>query len=239
MKNYLKYKIIIILLLLPFLNLKSQESLRQKGWYFGFFLSPDCSYVTAPKNQGQATQEFYNDLIPIIAQTAGFDFTYQVSTSFAMRTGFYSSLKGCKTPIYENQYPTWGAGGTKGYNRFEHLFLEVPFNVEIYFSRRRIAPFLNIGAAGCIPILDRSAYIGYDFNGNYGKTKAGDLNCVPYLQLNLGAGIDISFHNLSRLKIFPLYRLTLIQSSGPHQGKLFSIGLGVNYCFKLSKKGKQ
>ncbi len=230
--NISKIKTISLLLLIPFLNGKSQESLRPKGCYFGIFVSPDYSYVYSHPDKTQLKSDK-----PIYARTSGFDLLFQTKNKFAFKTGLYLSLKGYKTEVVDFTKNPEG-GDFKGYFKYRNWFLELPLNLEYYFSKRKVSPFINLGISADIQIYDASIGVGVDeYEGKVIKGVTNP-NLTPIIQLNCGGGIDIAFKNHSRLKIFPVYRLTIFHELAvfDYNNRPYSFGLGLNYCFKLGKK---
>ncbi len=165
---------------------------------------------------------------------------YQINERFALTLGAQYSSKGGKTKliIYEKG-PAYDPSVRYVYH---FRFIDVPLRLDYYFSKKKIAPFISTGISTNVAI----GQLTTTFNPNafYNENSQGFSSIN--LQFQLGAGVDITFEK-SRLRISPLYRLSILKSDlgidrGYYSsvypakqvtGRLFSFGLGLSYIFSL------
>ncbi len=212
-------------------------------FYTGGFISPDLSYSTIPRsNSGfPAIKNYQSDYdISKFSVTVGLEGMYQINQNLALTLGVQYSGKGGKTKEIEYGASPVDSDPVSMYYVYDYRYIDVPLRLDVYFTRRKVSPFITAGASGCFFINQRTSVFGIDKNDNAiemsSSSTSGFSAFTP--QLQVGAGIDIAL-KYSRIRIFPIYRLALTDtklaqtyaySTGTVNGKLYSIGLGIN-CF--------
>lgn len=218
------------------------------GGYFhiGGFLSPDLSYSTIPRNNDglPAIKNFQSDYdIPKFSITVGFEGIYQINQNLSLSLGLQYSGKGGKTRDIEYEPSAAGTDPVSMYYVYDYRYIDVPLRLDVYLSKKKVAPFITAGASANVLIGQHTNVFGIDKNDEpmeYTNTSTSGFSAFTP-QLQAGAGIDIAL-KYSRIRIFPVYRLaftdtklsgTYAYSTGTVNGKLYSVGLGINCIFRL------
>ncbi|MHB8259298.1 MAG: outer membrane beta-barrel protein [Bacteroidia bacterium] len=238
----------ICILLLIGITVCGQDTLRKKKFYIGAFISPDYSYRSLYNNTGIAKTiaDIRNTIeIPKFTYTVGLDFLYQVNKRIALNLGIDYSIKGEQTSnitytfgppprrgmVYNSSYQA----PTNGYTKYNTTYIDIPLRIDIYLSKRKVAPFITTGVSTNIFLYEKDiAYLTYadghhatsSSTGSYGFYKVNP-------QFQLGGGIDISFKK-SRLRVLPIARVSVLRvNSGTINDYFYSFGLGVSYLFGI------
>lgn len=215
-------------------------------FYTGGFISPDLSYSTIPRsNSGlPAIKNYQSDYdIAKFSVTVGLEGMYQINQNLALTLGVQYSGKGGKTKEIEYGPSAIESDPVSMYYVYDYRYIDVPLRLDVYFTRRKVSPFITAGVSTNFFINQRTNVFGIDKNDHAmemsSSSTAGFSAVTP--QLQAGAGIDIAL-KYSRIRIFPIYRLALTDtklsdtyaySTGTVNGKLYSIGLGINCFFRL------
>lgn len=213
--------------------------------YLGGFISPDLSYSIIPRNNNGTPliknyQASYD--IPKFSVTVGFEGLYQINRHLSLTLGLQYSGKGGKTEEIEYT-PLATDDPVSMYYVYDYRYIDIPLRLDVYLSRGKVAPFITAGVSTNVFINQHTTVFGIDQNDqameNTYSSRSGFSAVTP--QLQAGAGIDIAL-KYSRLRIFPIYRLALTDtklretyaySTTTVDGKLYSIGLGINCFFGL------
>lgn len=215
-------------------------------FYTGGFISPDLSYSIIPRsNSGlPAIKNYQSDYdIAKFSVTVGLEGMYQINQNLALTLGVQYSGKGGKTKEIEYGPSAIESDPVSMYYVYDYRYIDVPLRLDVYFTRRKVSPFITAGVSTNFFINQRTNVFGIDKNDHAmemsSSSTAGFSAVTP--QLQAGAGIDIAL-KYSRIRIFPIYRLALTDtklsdtyaySTGTVNGKLYSIGLGINCFFRL------
>lgn len=214
-------------------------------FYTGGFISPDLSYSTIPRsNSGLPAIKNYQSHydIPKFSVTVGLEGMYQINQNLALTLGIQYSGKGGKTKEIGYGPSPVESDPVSMYYVYDYRYIDVPLRLDVYLNRRKVAPFITAGVSTNFFINQQTSVFGIDKNDNEMEmsfsSTSGFSAVTP--QLQLGAGIDIAL-KYSRIRIFPIYRLALTDtklsetyaySTGTVNGKLYSIGLGINCFFR-------
>ena len=214
-------------------------------FYTGGFISPDLSYSRIPRdnNAVPAIKNYQPDYdVSKFSVTVGLEGMYQINQHLALTLGVQYSGKGGKTKEIEYGPSPVESDPVSMYYVYDYRYIDVPLRLDVYLSRRKVAPFITAGLSTNFFINQQTSVFGIDKNDNEMEmsfsSTSGFSAVTP--QLQLGAGIDIAL-NYSRIRIFPIYRLALTDtklsqtyaySTGTVNGKLYSIGLGINCFFR-------
>ncbi len=214
-------------------------------FYTGGFVSPDLSYSIIPRtNSGvPAIKNYQSDYdIPKFSVTVGLEGMYQINQHLALTLGVQYSGKGGKTKEIEYNPSAIDSDPVSMYYVYDYRYIDVPLRLDVYFTRRKVSPFITAGVSTNFFINQQTSVFGIDKNDNEmelsSSSTSGFSSVTP--QLQVGAGIDIALR-YSRIRIFPIYRLALTDtklsetyaySTGTVNGKLYSIGLGINCFFR-------
>lgn len=214
-------------------------------FYVGGFLSPDLSYSIIPRdNTGSPAirnfQPAYD--VPKFSVTVGLEGLYQINSHLALSLGVQYSGKGGRTKEIEYT-PVTDADPVSMYYVYDYRYVDVPLRLDVYFTRRKVTPFLTTGVSSCFFINQRTSAFGINRNDEElevsSSSKAGFSAVVP--QVQAGAGVDIALR-YTRLRIFPIYRLNLmpvrlqetyLYSNKAVDASLYSFGLGIHCFFGL------
>lgn len=214
-------------------------------FYTGGFISPDLSYSIIPRNNSgvPAIKNYQSDYdIPKFSVTVGLEGMYQINQHLALTLGVQYSGKGGKTKEIEYNASAIESDPVSMYYVYDYRYIDVPLRLDVYFTRRKVSPFITAGVSTNFFINQQTSVFGIDKNDNEmelsSSSTSGFSSVTP--QVQLGAGIDIAL-KYSRIRIFPIYRLALTDtklsetyaySTGTVNGKLYSIGLGINCFFR-------
>lgn len=214
-------------------------------FYTGGFISPDLSYSIIPReNSGMPAIRNYqsNYDIPKFSVTVGLEGMYQINENLAVTLGVQYSGKGGKTKEIEYGPSAVDTDPVSMYYVYDYRYIDVPLRLDLYFTRRKVSPFITAGVSTNFFINQRTHVFGIDKYDEAvemsGSTTSGFSAVTP--QLQVGAGIDIAL-KYSRIRIFPIYRLALTDtkvsesytySTGTVNAKLYSVGLGINCFFR-------
>lgn len=214
-------------------------------FYTGGFISPDLSYSIIPRNNNgvPAIKNYQSDYdISKFSVTVGLEGMYQINQNLALTLGVQYSGKGGKTKEIEYGPSMIDSDPVSMYYVYDYRYIDVPLRLDVYFTRRKVSPFITAGVSTNFFINQRTNIFGIDKYDNAielsSSSTSGFSAVTP--QLQVGAGIDIAL-KYSRIRIFPIYRLALTDtklsetyaySTGTVNGKLYSIGLGVNCFFR-------
>ncbi|HXU25661.1 MAG TPA: outer membrane beta-barrel protein [Bacteroidia bacterium] len=217
----------------------AQDSLKVKKFFVGVFASPDLSYRTLSSSSGQTASwliQARNGLeIPAVRYTTGLDFAYQLSKHFTLSLGVLYSSMGYNTKQEEFEFGPPNNTVAHGYSTYKYNYITVPIRADFYFTRKKIAPFVTLGASANFFVNEKSTqYITYNdghtdtqsFSGN----NSGLSKCN--LQAQAGAGVDFTLGK-SHIRIFPIFRMsfTPMNNKGILHEYLYLGGLGINYLF--------
>lgn len=226
----------------------SQNDFRtKKQCFLGAFASPDLAWTNAPiPNQGFAliknVKSNYN--VTRIAFTTGIEALYQISSKFSLTLGLQYSTKGGKTSNIEYSQSPIASDPKTAHYLYKYRYIDIPIRLDYYFTRKKVSPFITTGLSANIFINQTTnSYFVY-YNG-YKDTYSSD-NSAGYsafnLQYQLGAGVDVVLKR-SRIRVFPIWRISILKSdmgtrtsfitNAQAKGNLYSVGLGLNYFFKL------
>ncbi len=227
----------------------AQDTLKQKRFYVGAFASPDYSYRILPNNTGfnKTIADLRNSYeIPKFAYTVGIEASYKINKWFNFSLGVQYSIKGEQTKnqdlTYSSSQPRRGfvynnyPGISKMSIKYNDAYLDIPLRLDIYFTRKKIAPFITTGISTNIFLYERN--IAHEtFSDGHQITNSSINSNSGYNRVNLqgqfGAGIDIAFKK-SNFRIFPIYRMSVLRvNSGSVNGYFYSLGLGLNYFFRV------
>ena len=216
------------------------------NFHIGGFLSPDLSYSTIPRsNDGMpAIKNYQPDYdIPKFSITVGFEGLYQINQNLSLSLGIQYSGKGGKTRDMEYEPSATGTDPVSMYYVYDYRYIDVPLRLDVYLSRKKVAPFITAGASANVLVAQHTNVFGIDQNDepmeNTNTSTSGFSVFTP--QFQAGAGIDIAL-KYSRIRLFPVYRLsvtdtrlagTYAYSTGTVNGKLYAIGFGINCIFSL------
>jgi len=239
-------KVTIIISLQFLLNhfLVGQDTLRNKKFNLGAFVSPDYSYRMLPNNTGIADTiaRLRNSLeIPKFAYTLGLDFLYQIRKRMALSLGFQYSIKGEKTKSQVYIFSSLPRSSTStplptsSYFKYNTTYIDLPLRIDIYLSKKKIAPFISAGISTNIFLFEKIKQFETFVGGEQSeRTYAGNKTYYKINpQFQLGGGVVIVI-NKSRLRVFPIGRISVLRvNSGPVNGYFYSFGLGINYFFGL------
>lgn len=250
-----KIKIISLILILIHVSLIAQDEIRKQQLLIGAFASPDLSFRLLSNNSGTSgsisdNRDSYE--IPKLAYTAGVEALYQLKPKLSVSFGIQYSIKGEKTKdldlIYGDQldprrgfvYQWSQEQPTKTNFKYNSSYIDIPIRIDFYFSKRKFAPFVTTGLSGNLFLREKIITTATYIDNHTEKTSS--INNNGYYRFNpqfqLGAGLDIGMKK-SRLRIFPIYRLSLSRvNKGSVNGYFYSIGLGLNYFlgFNFQKK---
>lgn len=250
-KNNETMKYILIIIVFANITLFGQDEIRKRQFYIGGFASPDISYRLLLNNTGINASTVSNSRdsyeIPKFGYTLGVNAFYQLNSRIALTIGIEYSSKGERTKNLDlnfgNQidprrgFTTPWAVEQPTSIRFNHnvKYIDIPLRVEIYLSKKKIAPFISTGISTNIYLGEKITSINTYADGH--KTKEGNSSTSPYNivnpQFQIGAGLDIAMKK-TRLRIFPIYRISLSQVHiGSVNQYFYSCGLGLNYIFEL------
>lgn len=218
-------------------------------FHFGGFASPDLSYSIIPRNtMHEPSIKNYSQHYDInkFSVTVGLEGLYQINELLSISIGFQYSDKGGRTDEIE-YYPTViTTDPVSAYYVYDYRYIDIPLRLDFYITRRKVSPFITAGVSTNILVFQKTSCYSTDINeqetANSITGTSGFSRGNP--QFQVGAGIDIAL-NYSRLRIFPIYRMTIAdanlgstysyqgQTAPSVKGKLYSIGLGINYLFRI------
>ena len=229
-------KVIIISAILFLSNslVFGQDEIRNKRFYLGAFVSPDYSGVIVSNNN----LFIYS---PKLAYTAGADFLYQVSKRISLSIGAQYSMKGYQIKNeqgFANPGLIYSSSSITNLSyKFNSNYIDIPLRIDIYLSKKKIAPFISTGISTNIYIsaktIENETYLdGHHATQTYYSSSKGDASRVNP-QFQLGAGVDMALKK-ARIRIFPIYRMSVLSVlQKPNNAYFYSVGLGINYFFGL------
>lgn len=214
-------------------------------FYTGGFISPDLSYSIIPRNNSglPAIKNYQSDYdVSKFSVTVGLEGMYQINQNLALTLGVQYSGKGGKTKEIEYGPSAIESDPVSMYYVYDYRYIDVPLRLDVYFTRRKVSPFITAGVSTNFFVNQRTGVFGIDKNDNAVEMSSSSTSGFSAVtpQLQVGAGIDIAL-KYSRIRIFPIYRLALTDtrlsetyaySTGTVNGKLYSIGLGINCFFR-------
>lgn len=214
-------------------------------FYTGGFISPDISYSRIERqNTGTRTIKNYqpNYDLSKFSVTVGLEGMYQINHHLALTLGVQYSGKGGKTKEIEYDPSPIASDPVSMYYVYDYRYIDVPIRFDVYFTRRKVAPFITAGVSTNFFINQRTEVFGIDENDEAMQLSSSSVSGFSSVtpQLQVGAGIDIAL-KYSRIRIFPIYRIALsdtklretyVYSTATANGRLYSIGLGINCFFR-------
>jgi hypothetical protein len=248
------FRLTLVLIALSVSSLFAQDTIpgleepanRPGGrFYTGGFISPDLSYSTITReNTGMPAIKNYqsNYDIPKFSVTVGLEGMYQINQHLALTLGVQYSGKGGKTTEIEYGSSPVASDPVSMYYVYDYRYIDVPLRLDVYFTRGKVSPFITAGVSTNFFINQRTNVFGIDENNGdveFSSSSTSGFSAVTP-QLQVGAGIDIALKH-SRIRIFPIYRFALTDtklgetyaySTATVNGKLYSIGLGINCFFR-------
>ena len=242
-------KYILTIIVFANITLFGQDEIRKRQFFIGAFVSPDFSYRLLLNNTGTAetvanSRDSYE--IPKFGYTLGVNALYQFNSRIALTIGIEYSNKGQRTKDLDLNFGNqidprrgtispWAVEQpTKIRYNYNVKYIDIPLRIDIYLSRKKIAPFISTGISTNIYLGEKVTSINTYADGH--KRKEGYLSNSIYNvinpQLQIGAGIDIVIKK-SRLRIFPIYRISLSKVHTGLNQYFYSYGLGLNYLLGL------
>ena len=242
-------KYILTIIVFANITLFGQDEIRKRQFFIGGFASPDISYRLFLNNTGNDaiianSRDSYE--IPKFGYSLGVCALYQINTRIALTIGVEYSNKGQKTKNLDLNFadqidPRRGNGNppfvteqpTKLYFNYNVKYIDIPLRVDIYLSKKKIAPFITTGISTNIYLGEKITSMNTYEDGH--TKKQGYASTTLYNAVNpqfqIGAGLDIAMKK-SKLRIFPIYRISLTKvHSGSVNQYFYSCGLGLNYMF--------
>jgi hypothetical protein len=242
-------KYILTIIVFANITLFGQDEIRKRQFFIGGFASPDLSYRLLLNNTGvnktvADSRDSYE--IPKFGYAAGLTTLFQINRSIALSLGIEYSNKGQRTKDLDlnfgNQIDPRRGGispfvieqPTTVQFYYRVSYLDIPFRIDYYISKKKVAPFISAGVSTNIFLGEKITSINTYEDGH--KRKQGypsnNLYNVINPQFQFGAGLDIVIKK-SRLRIFPIYRISLSKVHTGLNQYFYSYGLGLNYLIGL------
>jgi hypothetical protein len=231
-----------LVLFMPLLIL-AQDSTARKGYYIGAVFSPDYSYRILSPGHGMIdpliVQQRNASEIPKLSFTAGVNLLHQRNKKIAYSLGIQFSIKG----EAGNFVPVMFSNGTTERVSFSYntTYLDLPFKFDYYICTGRNAWYVTGGISPNIFLYEQVIDVVKADNGSeqrsstiYGINRANYNLINPQVQLGFGFDRQI---NSSRLRIEPIYRMSVwnVHDAGTVKGYFYSIGINCSYLFSLKK----
>lgn len=242
-------KYLLTIILFANIALFGQDDIRKKQFFIGAFASPELSYRLLLNNTGTNqtvadSRDSYE--IPKLGYTFGLGAQYQINSRLALSIGVEYSNKGQRTKNLDLNFGDQ-IDPRRGYTTpfateqpvkiqyyYKVSYIDIPIRIDYYLSKRKVAPFISTGISTNIYLGEKITSINTYADGH--KRKQGYGSTSPYNivnpQFQIGAGIDIAIKK-SRLRVFPIYRISLTKVHSGLNQYFYSCGLGLNYLLGL------